>query len=66
MSPDTADDVLPRALDLGEAEVLIVDPETAVRARAATIVKVLVLGGVGEQGELPPAWCARRASIPPA
>jgi len=54
LSPDTADDVLPRALDLGEVEVLIVDPETAARVRAITSIKVMVLGGVGEQGELPP------------
>jgi putative long chain acyl-CoA synthase len=48
LSPETADDVLPRALDAGEAEVLIVDPERAARARAAIGGKVLVLGGVGE------------------
>lgn len=65
MSPDMTDEVLPRALDLGEAEVLIVDPETAARARAATSVKVLVLGGVGEQGELPPGMERPRRVIPP-
>ena len=43
---------------------LIVDPESAARARAATAVKVLVLGGVGEQGELPPGMDAQRV-IPP-
>jgi putative long chain acyl-CoA synthase len=48
LSPDTPDDVLPRALDLGEAEVLITDPESAARARAAIGGKVFVLGGVGE------------------
>ncbi|NVB77631.1 MAG: alpha/beta fold hydrolase [Kofleriaceae bacterium] len=65
MSPDMTDDVLPRALDLGEAEVIIVDPETAARARAATSVKVLVLGGVGEQGELPPGMEKAKRVIPP-
>jgi putative long chain acyl-CoA synthase len=54
LSPDTDDEVLPRVLDLGEVEVLIVDPETAARVRAVTSIKVMVLGGVGEQGELPP------------
>jgi putative long chain acyl-CoA synthase len=65
LSPDTSDEVLPRALDLGEAEVLIVDPETAVRARAATSVKVMVLGGVGEQGDLPPGMVRTPRVIPP-
>ncbi len=65
LSPDTTDEVLPRALDLGEVEVLIVDPETAVRARAATSIKVLVLGGVGEQGELPPGMDRPKRVIPP-
>src|SRR6185503_17265457 len=65
LSPDTSDDVLPRALDLGEAEVLIVDPETAVRARAATSVKVLVLGGVGDQGDLPAGMVKAPRVIPP-
>ena len=48
MSPDTHDDAIARALELGEAEMLIVDPDGAARARAATSVKILVLGGVGE------------------
>jgi putative long chain acyl-CoA synthase len=48
LSPTTPDDVLPRALALGEAEILIVDPDSAARARAAIHGKVLVLGGVGE------------------
>ncbi len=65
LSPEMADDVLPRALDLGEAEVLIVDPETAARARAATSVKVLVLGGVGDQGDLPPGMTKQPRVIPP-
>ncbi|HTR49253.1 MAG TPA: alpha/beta fold hydrolase [Kofleriaceae bacterium] len=54
LSPDTDDDVLPRALDLGEAEMIVVDPENAARARAATSVKVLVLGGVGEPASTGP------------
>jgi putative long chain acyl-CoA synthase len=53
LSPETTNEVLPRALELGEVEVLIVDPETAARVRAATTIKVLVLGGVGEQGDAP-------------
>ena len=48
LSPETPDTVLPRALDLGEPEVLVVDPDSAARARAATTIKVMVLGGVGE------------------
>jgi putative long chain acyl-CoA synthase len=65
LSPDTTDDVLPRALDLGEVEVLIVDPETAARVRAATSIKVMVLGGVGEQGDLPPGMERHKRVIPP-
>ncbi|MDQ3370095.1 MAG: alpha/beta fold hydrolase, partial [Myxococcota bacterium] len=48
LSPDTADAALPRALELGETDVLIVDPDTAARARAAMTGSVFVLGGVGE------------------
>ncbi|MFN0246998.1 MAG: alpha/beta fold hydrolase [Kofleriaceae bacterium] len=48
LSPDTPDAVLPRALELGEAEMLICDPAGAVRARPAFAGKLLVLGGVGE------------------
>ena len=48
LSPDTPDDVLPRALALGDAEVLICDPAGAVRAREALTGPLLVLGGVGE------------------
>ncbi len=48
LSPDTPDAVLPRALELGEAEILICDPAGAVRARPALTGKLLVLGGVGE------------------
>jgi putative long chain acyl-CoA synthase len=48
LSPDTPDDVLARALALGEAELVIVDPDHAARARAAIPGKVLALGGAGE------------------
>jgi putative long chain acyl-CoA synthase len=48
LSPATPDDLLALALALGEAEILIVDPDGAARARAAIAGKVLVLGGVGE------------------
>jgi putative long chain acyl-CoA synthase len=48
LSPATPDEVLPRALALGEAEILIVDPDNAARAHAAIPGKVLVLGGAGE------------------
>jgi putative long chain acyl-CoA synthase len=65
LSPDTSDEVLPRALDLGEVEVLIVDPETAARVRALTSIKVMVLGGVGEQGDLPPGMERTKRVIPP-
>lgn len=51
LSPETTNEVLPRALELGEVEVLVVDPETSARVRAATTIKVMVLGGVGEQGD---------------
>ena len=64
LSPDTSDEVLPRAVELGEAELLIVDPETAARVRAATSIKVMVLGGVGEQGELPPGMERPKRVIP--
>jgi putative long chain acyl-CoA synthase len=48
ISPATPDEILPRALELGETDALVTDPETAARARAAIGGKVLVLGGVGE------------------
>jgi putative long chain acyl-CoA synthase len=48
LSPDTADEALPRALELGEADVLITDPDSAQRARSTIACKILVLGGVGE------------------
>jgi putative long chain acyl-CoA synthase len=53
LSPETPDAVLPGALRLGGAEALIVDPDSAARARDAAgalpgALPVLVLGGVGE------------------
>jgi putative long chain acyl-CoA synthase len=65
LSPDTTDEMLPRVLDLGEVEVLVVDPETAARVRAVTSIKVMVLGGVGEQGELPAGMERPKRTIPP-
>ena len=50
LSPDTPDAVLPKALELGEVEVLITDPEAAGRARAAWPGKIMVLGGAGPEG----------------
>ncbi len=47
LSPATPDHQLAAALDLGEARMLIVDPDGAARARAAIPGPVLVLGGVG-------------------
>ncbi|MBL9014084.1 MAG: alpha/beta fold hydrolase [Myxococcales bacterium] len=48
LSPETHDELLPKAMELGDADVLITDPDSAARARAAIAGKVLVLGGVGE------------------
>ena len=48
ISPETPDERLPRALELGDSDVLIVDPDNAARARALFGGKILVLGGVGE------------------
>ncbi len=48
LSPDTPDEVLPRAVELGEATMVITDPDGAARARALLAGQVLVLGGVGE------------------
>ncbi len=53
LSPLTPDPVLPRALELGEVEVLVVDPEEATRSRAAFAGQVLVLGGVHGERALP-------------
>ncbi len=67
LSPETTDEVLPRALELGEAELLVTDPEHAARSRGcvATQIKVLVLGGVGEQGDLPAGAVRGKRVIPP-
>ena len=48
LSPDTPDEVIARAMEIGEADVLITDPDNATRARAVIGSKILVLGGVGE------------------
>jgi putative long chain acyl-CoA synthase len=48
VSPELAGGPLAAALALGEAEIVIVDPDAAGRARAAIAGQVLVLGGVGE------------------
>ncbi|HET7500668.1 MAG TPA: alpha/beta fold hydrolase [Kofleriaceae bacterium] len=48
LSPATPDGMIAHALGLGEASTLIVDPDGALRARAAIPGKILVLGGVGE------------------
>jgi len=48
LSPDTPDEAISRAMELGEAEVLLVDPDSAARSRKAIGGRVLVLGGVGE------------------
>jgi putative long chain acyl-CoA synthase len=47
LSPETPDAALPRALDAGEVELLVTDPEAAARARASFAGKLCVLGGVG-------------------
>jgi putative long chain acyl-CoA synthase len=51
ISPEIATETMPIALQLGEAELVVVDPDNAARTRAATQIKVLVLGGVGDQGD---------------
>ena len=72
LSPDTPDEQLPRALELGDAELLVVDPDDAARARAATGLKILVLGGVGEPAVAPghkrtlPSGVVDMESIDPA
>jgi putative long chain acyl-CoA synthase len=48
LSPETPDELLPGALALGEAELLIVDPDHAAPARAAITGRILMLGGAGE------------------
>lgn len=48
LSPNTSAEMLPRVLDLAEAEVIVADPEAAARVRASFSGGVLVLGGAGE------------------
>jgi len=48
MSPALPDELIAGALALGEATTLVVDPDSAARARAATAAALLVLGGLGE------------------
>jgi putative long chain acyl-CoA synthase len=55
LSPATGDAVLPRALDAGEVELLVTDPEAAARARAGFAGPLCVLGGVGEPAVAPGA-----------
>ncbi len=72
LSPETSDEILPKALELGETDILIVDPDNAARARSLIGGKVLVLGGVGESawgrygegGKAGPGASARR-ELPP-
>ena len=54
ISPEVETQLLTRALELGEAEIAIVDPDHAARVRTATSIKLLALGGVGEQGDTAP------------
>ncbi|MCX5747621.1 MAG: AMP-binding protein, partial [Proteobacteria bacterium] len=47
-APDTPTELLRHVLELGETDVVIVDPDGAPRVRAETSATILVLGGVGE------------------
>jgi putative long chain acyl-CoA synthase len=53
IAPGTPDHALGRALDVGESEVVIADPELATRVRGAWAGKLLVLGGAHEARALP-------------
>lgn len=64
ISPETRDEIVPKAFELGETEVVIVDPENAARIRALTGIKILVLGGVGEQGDALPGEVRAPRVIP--
>ena len=64
ISPELETSLLARALELGEAELAIVDPDNAARVRGATAIKLLALGGVGEQGELPAGMERSPRAIP--
>ena len=63
LSPAMPDELVPRALALGEAEILVVDPGVAARARAAVTGRVLVLGGAGEVPWQPGARRALPAGV---
>ena len=54
IAPATPEAVLGRALDAGEAEAVIADPETAASVRAAWDGRLLVLGGAHASRALPP------------
>ncbi|MFT3695995.1 MAG: alpha/beta fold hydrolase [Kofleriaceae bacterium] len=64
LSPETTDDTMAKSLALGEAEVVIVDPDNAARTRAAVAIKVMVLGGVGDQGDALPGERRPAREIP--
>ncbi len=64
ISPEADAQLISRALELGEAELAIVDPDNATLVRAATPIKLLALGGVGEQGELPDGMQRAPRTIP--
>lgn len=64
LSPETSDDTMARSLALGEAELVIVDPDNAARTRAAVAIKVMVLGGVGDQGDALPGETRPARHIP--
>ena len=51
LSPNTSPAMLPRVLALAETEVILADPESAARVRAAFSGGVLVLGGAGEAAD---------------
>jgi len=53
IAPATPEGALGRALDVGESELVIADPELAPRVRAAWAGKLLVLGGAHETKALP-------------
>ncbi|HEY0252067.1 MAG TPA: alpha/beta fold hydrolase, partial [Kofleriaceae bacterium] len=64
LSPEITDAIMPTALALGEAEIVIVDPDNAARTRAAVAIKVMVLGGVGDQGDALPGEVRGKREIP--
>lgn len=69
LGPDVGDDALRSALDAlappaGSAQFVIADPDSAARIRTHTAATVLVLGGVGEQGDFPPGFDRSPRTIP--